>query len=203
MIRIAITGGIACGKSTVGKTFAGAGIPVCEADLLAHDLMRRGQPVYDEVVEAFGGDILAADGSIARGRMAERVFAESRELETLNNIVHPAVRRAWEDWLSGCPADVPAVAVIIPLFNEIGEGAGWDVVIAVIASEVIQVERLAGRGLSEEEARARMRAQMPLTEKARRADFVIVNEGSEEILIQQTERVLQSILENSTYARES
>jgi dephospho-CoA kinase len=199
MIRLAVTGGIACGKSTVGAMLEGKGLPVCEADVLAHEAIRPGGAAYDAVVNAFGSEILEPGGAVDRGCLARRVFADRAERETLNSLVHPVVRRAWEAWLTDRPAGTRAAAVIIPLFFEIREAAGWDRVIAVIASERQQFRRLASRGFSEAEARARMAAQMPLTEKARRADFVIVNEGSEDILARQTQRVLESILENSAH----
>jgi len=109
--------------------------------------------------------------------------------------VHPAVRRAWADWLERPPGDAPAAAVIVPLLYEIGAESGWSAVVCVIADEAVRTARLRERGLSGEEARLRMTAQMPQEVKAERADFVIVNNGSQAVLGEQTTRVVNSILE--------
>jgi len=195
MLKIAITGGIAAGKSLVGEGMARRGIAVCDADTLAHEVMRPGTPVALALTAAFGRGIVAADGSIDRRALGRLVFRDERARQTLNATVHPAVRRAWADWIERQPGDAPAAAVIVPLLYEIGAESGWSAVVCVIADEAVRTARLRERGLSGEEARLRMAAQMPQEVKAERADFVIVNNGSQAVLGEQTTRVVNSILE--------
>jgi dephospho-CoA kinase len=195
MVGIAITGGIACGKSLVGALMGGWGVEVCDADDLAHHLMEPGAQAYGPVVAAFGREILTGDGRVDRRRLGDRVFADGGDRERLNAIVHPLVKEAWRDWVSRRPPETRAAAVLIPLLYEAGEGEGWDAVVCVVASEATQRARLAARGLDGQEARRRMAAQMPLAEKAERADFVILNDGTLDVLREQTMRVLERILE--------
>lgn len=168
---------------------------MCDADDMAHQLMEPGAQAYGAVVEAFGREILAHDGHVDRRRLGERVFADGRDRERLNAIIHPLVKQAWRDWLFRRPPERRAAAVIIPLLYEAGEGAGWDAVVCVCSSEAIQRARLAARGLDGQEALRRITAQMPLAEKAERADFVILNDGTTDVLREQTMRVLERILE--------
>ena len=204
MVRIAITGGIACGKSLVGSFLREEGVHVWDADELAHELMEPGRPLFDPVVRAFGEDILDADGRINRRRLGAIVFANAEKLRQLNAITHPTVRAAWEARLrelemglgSGGPAATPAdcAAVIVPLLFEAGMEQGWNAVVCVTDTEERQLERLRARGLSDEEAKRRIAVQMPLWRKSELADYVIVNAGSREILREQTRRVLRHVL---------
>lgn len=185
MKKIALTGGIACGKTVAGTILAEAGYPVCEADAVAHDLMRPGQPVHDAVVRAFGPSILDAAGAIDRGRLGRLVFADPEKRETLNALVHPAVKAAIADWLDRQPAGTAAAVVIVPLLYEAGLADGWDAVICVASPRAVQWQRLRDRGLSEEEARQRLAAQMATVEKMNRADRVVFNSGTKERLREQ------------------
>ena len=194
MVTFAVTGGIACGKSLTGLLLAEAGVAVCDTDQLAHQLMSRGRPVYDAVVQTFGRVILGPDKAIDRTRLGSLVFDDSRALAKLNALVHPAVKESWRDWLAG-QSGVKAAAVLIPLLYEVGEEAGWDAVVCVACSPDIQFKRLMERGFSERETRLRMNAQMPIEEKMERADYVIFNEGSVEVLREQTQRVLNDMVE--------
>jgi dephospho-CoA kinase len=196
MKKIALTGGIACGKSLSGQYMAEAGFPVCDADQFAHDLMRRGQPVYEAVVGTFGRDILAPDGEIDRVRLGRIVFDEPAQRAVLNALVHPAVREAIRDWLGGLPASCPAAVVIIPLLYEAGLEGGWDAVISVASPRELQWKRLMERGLTETEAKQRLAAQMPQAEKMNRADWVIFNSGTREMLKEQVKSVLRRIVES-------
>lgn len=193
MVKIAVTGGIACGKSLFGRFLADAGVAVCDADDLAHRVMLRGTRTFDRLVEVFGAGILGQDGEIQRGKLGDRVFADPSERETLNRIVHPEVKQAWQAWLGSVQGGT--AAVIIPLLYEIGVEDGWDCVVCIAASPQIQLRRLMARGLSEEGARRRMAAQMPTDRKMERADYVIVNDGTEELLCAQARRVLKRIQE--------
>lgn len=192
MTRIAVTGGIACGKSLVGSFLAEKGLVVCDADELAHKLMMPGEPVFQQVVKTFGKDILNAEGEIDRKVLGDRVFSDVSERLKLNAIVHPEVKKTWEKITAGSGSFV----VNVPLLYEAGEGEGWDAVICVYASESFQTQRLIQRGLSAEGARIRIAAQMQIMEKMIKADYVIVNNGSVEILKEQTIKIWRNILEN-------
>jgi dephospho-CoA kinase len=196
MTRIALTGGIAGGKSLVGAFLVENGVPVSDADEIAHSLMRPGEDVFRSVVAAFGSGILGEDGRIDRRCLGRRVFADRAQLERLNAIVHPAVRTEWEAWLDTREKGGSSVAaVIVPLLYEAGAGSGWDAVVCVTASASVRLCRMTTRGLSVEEARARMDAQSPEHEKSRLADYVIINNGDEQLLREQTVRTLCSIME--------
>ena len=195
MLKIAVTGGIACGKSLVGDLLAEAGIPVCEADDLARELLEPGLDCYEKVVEFFGSGVVREDGAVNRAALGRRVFACEDERRALNAILHPPVKAAWERWLAGLGDDVKAAAVIVPLLFEEGMDAGWDRVVTVTCSKDKQVERLEGRGLSRGDAEKRLAAQWDVGRKVDLADFVIVNNGSTETLKKQVKRVLQCALE--------
>lgn len=196
MVRFSITGGIACGKSLVGAFMRNQGVDVCEADDLARRLMEPGGGAYELVIRSFGSGIMDADGRIDRQRLGALVFADEGERMRLNAIVHPLVRQAWRAWMDErATMRCRAAAVIVPLLYEIGEGAGWDAVVCVCAGPSVQRARLLERGLTEDGAYQRVAAQMTQAEKAERSDYVIVNDGTREVLQEQTKRVLESILE--------
>ena len=196
MKKIALTGGIACGKSLAGTFIAGEGVPVCDADHFAHDLMRRGQPVYDRVVREFGPEILGADGEIDRAHLGRLVFADPARRQALNALVHPAVREATQAWLAGLPAETRVAVVIIPLLYEAGLEGGWDAVISVASPGDLQWKRLKERGLTDIEAKQRLGAQWSQAEKINRANWVIFNSGSLEMLKEQVKAVLRRIVES-------
>lgn len=196
MVGIAITGGIACGKSLVGSILAEEGVPICEADTLAHGLMVPGTSVFGEIVREFGDDILDAHGNVDRRLLGEIVFFNAERLARLNAITHPPVERAWEEWLSGrAAAGTKAAGVVVPLLYETGRTVGWDFVICVSAYESVQLERLLDRGLSEDAARKRVEAQGPITGKMAAADYVVVNNGTVETARKQVMRILRDMLE--------
>jgi dephospho-CoA kinase len=193
MVKMVVTGGIACGKSLVGALLAREGVAVLDADDVARELMQPGRPAFDATVRAFGPGILDGTGTIDRGRLAERVFSHPEDLAKLNAAVHPEVWRECRAWLAGQGQRGRAAALIVPLLFETGAEEGWDAVVCVAASEATQMRRLRERGLPEEAARKRMAAQMPVARKAEKADFVIVNDGTKEALEEQTLRVLRRI----------
>lgn len=191
---IGITGGIACGKSEVGRILAQAGVAIRDADEMAHAALARGGPAYEEVLSRFGRGFLRADGEVDRVALGARVFADAGEREALNGIVHPHVRAAWRRWALEMREQDRVAAVLIPLLFEVGAESEMDTVVCVAASEDQVVERLVRRGLSEEQAHLRIAAQMPLSEKIRRADYVIENNDTLETLEKQTLHTLQTIL---------
>lgn len=193
MIKIALTGGIACGKSLVGQMMAQAGIPVCETDTLGHEVLEKNEQVRDSVVREFGSGIIGPGGRIDRTVLGPLVFADPARREALNALTHPAIMRKASEWLKARPGTSDCAAVIIPLLYEIGAEKDWDKVVCVASPEADQLRRLAERGLSPDEARARIGAQMSLATKMERADFVIFNCGSKALLEEQVEKVVRSL----------
>lgn len=178
-IIIAVTGGIACGKSTAGGMLKEAGFAICDSDHIAHELMRKGTPVFQAIVRHFGTHILDAEGEISRPALGKLVFDHPTELSILNGLIHPAVRDYLRRWISERTACGENGAVLIPLlFESKMESLDWAAVLCLSSSEDQMIQRLKERGLNEEEARKRMNSQMPLKEKESRADFVIQNNTS-------------------------
>lgn len=199
MLRVGLTGGIACGKSTVAKMFAQFGAHVVDADALVHELYRPGQEVYLELARRFGPEIVKPDGEIDRARLAALAFDGGR-VEELNKIVHPAVVRRQEQWMREISAKDPQAVVMVEaaLIFEAGAHGRFDKIIVVTCNPAQKVERMARRaGLSEPEARAeverRSRAQLPDAEKMRRADFIIDNSGPVEITRHQARSVYSEL----------
>lgn len=191
-LRVGLTGGLACGKSTVARMFAALGAQVIQADAIAHELMRPGETVYDEVVRRFGPEIVQPDGAIDRKKLAELAFGHDR-VQELNNIVHPEVIRRQEQWMAEIAANEPnAIAIVeAALIFEASVSRRFDRLIVVTCTPGQKKQRFAERMLSPEErnnpeklqavyaeAQRRMRAQMPDSEKVVAAHFVIDNSGS-------------------------
>jgi dephospho-CoA kinase len=189
---LGITGGIACGKSEVGRILEKREFEVCDADRVAHQLMKRGTSVYTQIVEAFGTEILHKNGEICRPELAKMVFGDTQKLNHLNHLVHPAVRKELSFWIKEQRRKKRCAAVLLPLlFESEMDDLDWDAIWTISASEEQVLDRLAKRGLSLKEARTRIEAQMPLQEKERRANFVIKNDGSLEILEEQIDYILE------------
>ncbi len=195
MLRVGLTGGVACGKSTVAAMFAGLGAQVIDADRIVHDLYRKGEPVHRALVEHFGAGILRPDGEIDRPRLAALVFDGGRVAE-LNRIVHPAVFRSQQAWMAEAAGRAPdAVAMVeAALILEAGGKSRYDKIIVVTCRPEQKVARYAERaGISEAAARAeverRSRAQMSDAAKAALADYVIDNSGTLEAARQQAEKI--------------
>lgn len=190
MLKVGLTGGIASGKSVIGEAFVSLGAHLIKADDIAHELMRPGLPVYEEVVRHFGTGILNADKTIHRKALAEIVFgnpaadAPSRILE-LNKIVHPAVLRAQEDWMEGIGREDPDSIAIVEaaLILEAGARPQFDCLVVATCRPEQRAERLSKRlGISLQSARQevdrRMAAQLSDDEKIKAADYVIDNSGA-------------------------
>lgn len=194
MLRVGLTGGIACGKSTVAEMLVRRGAHYLSADDLAHRLYAPGALVYDAVVHHFGREILNDDGTINRGKLAGLAFPN--RIAELNAIVHPAVVDAQNSWMADLElADPDGIAVVeAALLLEAGAQKDFDQVIVVICSFECKVQRYASRtGIPLEDARVeilrRSAAQFPDEEKARRADYVIENSGSVENAERQVETI--------------
>jgi dephospho-CoA kinase len=175
MLRVGLTGGIGCGKSTVAAMMRALGCHVIEADPLAHKLIEPGQPAFQEVVRAFGADILHSDGHVDRGKLGAIVFADMDKLLRLNAIVHPRVLKELERLFSEyAVANPQGVAVIeAALLVEAGYAKHLDRLVVAWCKPEQQMERLLACGMSREQIEQRLAAQMPLEEKRRRADDVV------------------------------
>jgi dephospho-CoA kinase len=194
-MKIGLTGGVACGKSTVAKIFSGLGAQVIDADKLVHELYRQGEPVYQELVKRFGTGILDSGGEIDRRRLAALAF-EGGRVQELNRIVHPAVFVRQQQWLQEVAARQPeAIAMVeATLILEAGGKSRYDKIIVVTCRPEQKIARYAQRaGVSESAARfeveRRSKAQMTDDEKAGQADFVIDNSGSLEQTFRQAEKI--------------
>jgi dephospho-CoA kinase len=183
MLKVGLTGGVACGKSTIGQMLVARGAHLIRADEIAHELMQPGHPVYEEVVRQFGRSILHDDGTIDRQKLAAAAFGGDR-IEELNRIVHPAVIQHQDRWMdeTGRKHTDAVVIVEAALILEAGVQARFDKLIVVTCRTEQKPERFAGRqNLALPEARAeverRSAAQIGDEEKVRAADFVIDNSG--------------------------
>ena len=196
MKRIALTGGIACGKSALAGFLSECGCDVLDTDSLVHALEAPGGAAVTPIVTAFGADVQAEDGGVDRRCLGDLIFADETARLRLNGIVHPLVRTELARWLA-TPGSHPKVAVI-PLLFEVGWQEHWDVVVCVACAEAEQVRRLRARGLQEEAARARLAAQLPLAEKVRRASRVVWNDGDLVALRREAVRLTEEWSENKT-----
>ena len=195
MLRVGLTGGLASGKSLVAELFERRGARVIRADEIAHQLMAPGQAVHQEVVKHFGRQIVKADGSIDRAKLATLAFDGGRIAE-LNAIVHPTVIARQEQWMDEIAKEHPqAVAMVeAALLMEAGVADRFDKIVVVTCGGQQRAPRFAARtGLSAEQAAAevarRMRTQIAEEEKARRAHYVIDNSGTPEATEQQVEKI--------------
>ena len=197
-IKIGLTGGIASGKSTVASRWRTSGAVVIDTDELAHQTLARGTPTYAAIVKTFGKDILNADQTINRRVLGEIVFADEQKRLALNQIVHPQVAKMWQESLARLErgGQTEVAVAMIPLLYEVGVEAEFDCVVAVGCSEQTQRARLTANGFSEAQARARMQAQWLVQKKVDRADFVIWNDGSREVLDQQAAIIWATIKES-------
>ncbi|WP_181795698.1 dephospho-CoA kinase [Streptomyces sp. WELS2] len=176
MLTVGLTGGIGAGKSEVSRLLVEHGAVLIDADRVAREVVAPGTPGLAAVVEAFGPDVLAADGGLDRPRLGSIVFADPEKLAVLNAIVHPLVRDRSRELESAVPEDA-VVVHDVPLLTENGLAPLYDVVIVVDASPTTQLDRLVRlRGMTEEDARARMAAQATREQRREIADIVIDND---------------------------
>jgi dephospho-CoA kinase len=194
-----LTGGFATGKSTVVARFRARGVPVVEADVLAREVVQPGSEGLERVVEAFGRDVLDANGALDRKRLAERVFSDRSARERLESLLHPLIRALQKTRMAEIAARGELLACYeAPLLVEVGLASELRPLVVVGSDEATQIERARRRdGLDETAARARIRAQMPLAEKRALADYFIENEGTLEELIAETDRVLDAVCETT------
>ena len=192
MLLVGLTGGIGSGKSEVSQLLAAHGAVIVDADLIAREVVRPGSPGLSAVVDEFGTDVLAKDGSLDRDRMAAIVFADPDARARLNGIVHPLIgTRTFELIAAAAEADPHAVVVNdFPLLVEAGVQDRYDVIVVVATEPQTQIARLVEqRGMTEVDATARIAAQAPLADKVAIADYVIDNDGDRTALAQRVREV--------------
>ena len=194
-MRIALTGGIACGKSVSAGMMADMGLEVIEADDIARELMEPGTEVYRDVKRCFGSKVFDGEGKVDRKILGRTVMNDPEMRAKLNAIVHPHVIESWNRWLSDSDEKAGAAVVVVPLLFEAGQGEGWDAVICVSSARATQVARLEERGIPPEEAAKWLAAQMKLADKMKLSDYVICNNGSLHILKQQINDVIKKVME--------
>ncbi len=190
MKKVALTGNLGSGKSTVGRMFEKLGAVVVDADELIRTFYRREHPVYRKVVDAFGRSILNAEGDIDRKKLADLVFSDPEKLKLLEEITHSALYEELERIYARLPSD-SLILVEASLFIEKGTHRNYDRTVVVYAPYEVCRRRAIAKGFSEEDFERRWRRQMPPEEKVRYADFVIDNSGP----LSETERQVRDVFE--------
>ncbi len=193
---IGLTGGVATGKTLVTDHLKSKGVAVIDADLLSREAVLVGQPAYREIVDEFGSKFLHPDGTLHREKLAALIFDSPEKRKKLEEIIHPRVyEEAWKE-IRRIQESTPDALIVfsVPLLLESRHEQEMDKVVVVYADEPAQIQRLIKRnGLTEEKARKRISAQMPIEEKKERADFVISNTGSKEETLRQVDDLLSKL----------
>lgn len=201
MLKVALTGGIATGKSHVVEQLRRRGVPCLDADELAHGVMTAGTEATAAIAERFGADVIEPSGIVDRRKLGAVVFADAAARRDLEAIVHPAVYRAITAGLRAFEllGDSRLAVADIPLLFETGHESDFDRVIATVCAPEAQQARLAARGLPDVDVARRLAAQMPAAEKAARAHYVIDTGGTFEASNEQIDRILQSLWDVSRH----
>lgn len=187
-LTIGLTGGIASGKSTVQAMFMGLGVPVLDADLVAREVVAPGSPALGEIAQAFGADMLLADGTLDRRRMRERVFADEAERKRLEGITHPHIRQRMQAWKAAQTA--PYCMLSVAILIEAGMTPLVDRTLVVDVPEAVQQQRLRERDVVSAELAAQMlAAQLSRDQRLAHADDILTNTGSLETLRACVERL--------------
>jgi dephospho-CoA kinase len=192
MLRVGLTGGIASGKSTVAAMLRESDCPVLDADTLGHELLEQGQETYNEVVREFGGEIMDAYGNVDRGKLGHIIFADAAKRVRLNQILHPRILDVVRKWFAaqGHQGGPELAVVEAALIIEAGYNKELDRVIVCWCPAEQQLQRLVERGLTAEQAKLRIAAQMPMEEKRRLGNETIDCSGS----LEETERQVMEVV---------
>ncbi|MGW0081741.1 dephospho-CoA kinase [Streptomyces sp. NPDC003393] len=203
MLKVGLTGGIGAGKSEVSRLLVECGAVLIDADRIAREVVAPGTPGLAAVVDAFGPEVLAADGGLDRPRLGSIVFADPEKLAVLNSIVHPLVGARSRE-LEEAAAEDAVVVHDVPLLTENGLAPLYDVVIVVDAAPETQLDRLVRlRGMTEEDARARMAAQATREQRRKIADIVIGNDVPLEHLRKRVRDVWAELVRRAAHTPQS
>jgi dephospho-CoA kinase len=196
MLRVGLTGGLATGKSFIGRTLAGFGCHLISADELGHQALAPGGDAYQPVLDEFGGAILREDKTIDRRILGAIVFERPDRLARLNELVHPVIFRRQEELIAQYSSQDPGGIVVVEaaIMIESATHTRYQKLIVAVCTEEQQIERAMRRdSLTREQVVARIRRQLPLAEKVRLADYVIDTSGPKEDTVRQTESVYRSL----------
>ena len=197
LLTVALTGGIASGKSVVASVFRDKGCYVHSADRAAHEFMAPETPAWQAIVKRFGPEVIRDDRTIDRGRLGRIIFADPEARHFLNGLLHPLVMARTRELVRGLEQEgrVKIFVSEAALTIEAGFAPFFDRVVVVTCPEELQVRRLAARdGLEREEALRRIRSQQPAREKRRAAHYVIETSGTLEDTVDQSERVYAALM---------
>ena len=195
VMLVGLTGGIGAGKSTVAQLFEERGVPIVDADAIARDVVKPGEPALAELVEHFGDSILGADGELNRGKLAEVAFADAESHEALNAIMHPAISAETAKRIDALRGDHSVIVHDVPLLVEAGLAGNYDLTVLVDTPAQIRLQRLTElRGMDSEDAKKRIAAQA--TDEQRRAvcDVALDNSGDIEHLRAQFEQMWERFI---------
>ncbi len=195
MLVVGLTGGIASGKSTVGRMFREAGIPVICADELAHEVVRPGSPALDEIRQTFGDEFIDSEGNLNRAAMASLVFEDQDKRKELESIIHPRVADEQEKLIREFALQGYEIVIVdVPLLYETRLESSFDMVLVAYVPPEVQIQRLTARDrITESEARARLDAQLPIDKKKELAAAVIDNSGPLEHTKEQVLRIIEEL----------
>ncbi len=189
--KIALTGGIATGKTYVSDRLRAAGVPMVDADVLAREVVALGTPALAAVRQRFGPDVIRRDGTMDRIRVGQIIFKDKRARQDLEAIIHPAVQKAVDKYFASLPKKTPFAVADIPLLYETGREAQFADVIVVACPRAMQLTRVMERNqLTKEDAERRLAAQWPIEKKIEKATFVIKTDGSFDETNAQVDRLL-------------
>ena len=197
MLKVGLTGGIASGKSTVCRVFGQLGAKVLDVDEVAREVVLPGRPAWKKLRQNFGSEYFHSDGSLNRRKLRRLIFADPKQRNRLNTIVHPELMEEINRRLEEFEASVQDAVVLVdvPLLLEVGMVHRFDKIIVVYAHESAQIKRLMQRdGITKEEAGEALRVQMPLSKKVEAADYVIDNSGILEETRRQVKKVWRELL---------
>jgi dephospho-CoA kinase len=190
--RVALTGGIATGKSYIARRFRAAGVPVVDADELAHEAVRPGAPALELVRRRFGPEAITAAGEMNRTHIGEIVFRDEAARRDLEAIIHPVVRQGIDAFFDALPTETRFAVADIPLLFETRREREFEAIIVAFCDPQLQIARVMARdGSSREDAERRLHAQLPIGEKAAQADYVIRTDGTHE----HTDRAVGELVE--------
>jgi dephospho-CoA kinase len=197
--KIALTGGIATGKSYVATRLREAGVPIVDADMLARDVVAPGSPALAAIRKRFGPDAVRRDGTMDRIRVGQIVFKDKRARLDLEAIIHPAVIKAIQDFFNALPKRTPFAVADIPLVFETGREKEFDAIVVVSCPREMQLQRLMERNkLSKEDAEKRLAAQLPIDQKVKKATYVIKNDGTFEETNRQVDELIATLKEGKS-----